>query len=82
MRRAALVGLQDILAAIDAVIAMTDGVGLGAYRSDIKLRFAVERGVEIIFEASRHVPGASKALFPDVPWAEIAATGNRLRREY
>lgn len=82
MKPAALVRLHDMLAAIDAATEMTDGIGLGAYRSDLKLRFAVERAVEIVSEASRHVPEASKASFPDVPWAEIAAIGNRLRHEY
>lgn len=43
---------------------------------------AVERGLEIISEASRHVPADLKALAPDIPWRQIAAIGNLLRHEY
>jgi uncharacterized protein with HEPN domain len=43
---------------------------------------AVERGLEIISEASRHVPDDLKALAADIPWRQIAAIGNLLRHEY
>ena len=43
---------------------------------------AVERGLEIISEASRHVPDGLKALTPGIPWRQIAAIGNLLRHEY
>ena len=43
---------------------------------------AVERGLEIISEASRHIPADLKALAPDIPRRQIAAIGNLLRHEY
>jgi uncharacterized protein with HEPN domain len=43
---------------------------------------AVERGLEIISEASRHIPDDVKALTPNIPWRQIAAIGNLLRHEY
>lgn len=43
---------------------------------------AVGRGLEIISEASRHVPADLKALAPSIPWRQIAAIGNLLRHEY
>ena len=61
---------------------MTAGRDLGAFRSDIQLRYAIERCIEIVSEASRHIPVEEKARFPDVPWPEIAGIGNRLRHEY
>lgn len=82
MKRAAVVRLQDMLEVIDAVTGLMDGADLGAYRRDLKLRLAVERCVEIVSEASRHVPPEAKAAFPEVPWPEIAAVGNKLRHEY
>lgn len=45
-------------------------------------RRATERGIEIISEASRHVPDGLKAKHASVPWQEIAAIGNILRHEY
>lgn len=67
---------------IDTVAEMIEGRDFAAYRADIQLRLAVERCVEIVSEASRHVPETDKARFPDVPWPEIAAIGNKLRHEY
>jgi uncharacterized protein with HEPN domain len=43
---------------------------------------AVERGLEIISEASRHIPPDLKASAPDIPWRQISAIGNLLRHEY
>jgi uncharacterized protein with HEPN domain len=43
---------------------------------------AVQRGLEIIPEASRHVPDDLTALAADIPWRQIAAIGNLLRHEY
>lgn len=82
MKRPAIARLRDMLGAIDAAAEMRDGVDLATYRSDIKLRLAVERCVEIVSEASRHVPDDAKARFPEAPWPEIAAIGNKLRHEY
>lgn len=82
MKRRAAISLHDILHAIDAVAGMIAHVDLGRYRSDLKLKWAVERAVEIVSEASRHIPESERARFPDMPWAEIASVGNKLRHEY
>jgi uncharacterized protein with HEPN domain len=67
---------------IDAVAEMMEGVDFATYRRDTKLRRAVERCVEIVSEASRHIPKEWKSEFPDQPWHEIAAIGNLLRHHY
>ena len=46
------------------------------------LRFAVERGVEIISGASRRIPDDLKARHGHIPWREIAGIGNVLRHDY
>ena len=43
---------------------------------------AVERGLEIISEASRSLPDDQKLQHPGVPWTQIAGIGNILRHEY
>jgi uncharacterized protein with HEPN domain len=43
---------------------------------------SVGGGLEIISEASRHIPDDLKELAPDIPWRQIAAIGNLLRHEY
>ncbi|MCJ2108217.1 DUF86 domain-containing protein [Methylobacterium sp. E-041] len=67
---------------IDAAADIVAGRTLADYRMDLVMRLAVERCVEIVSEASRHVPPDAKTRFPSVPWSEIAAVGNKLRHEY
>lgn len=67
VKRPQLVRLRDILDNIDAVIEMMEGVDLPSYRTDFKLKRAVERCVEIISEASRAIPSDLKAEFPEQP---------------
>jgi uncharacterized protein with HEPN domain len=46
------------------------------------LRSAVERGIEVISEASRHLGRDLKAQHKDVRWKDIAGIGNILRHDY
>jgi uncharacterized protein with HEPN domain len=80
--RSQLVRLSDILENIDAVAEAIEGVEFGFYRNDIMLRRAVERCIEIISEASRHIPISLKMQYPDQYWDEIAKIGNLLRHHY
>jgi uncharacterized protein with HEPN domain len=43
---------------------------------------AIERGFEIVSEASRRIPDALKSTEPDIPWQRIAGVGNVLRHDY
>jgi uncharacterized protein with HEPN domain len=43
---------------------------------------AVERGLEIISEASRHLPDDMKTSESQIPWRQIADIGNVLRHAY
>jgi uncharacterized protein with HEPN domain len=46
------------------------------------LRLAVERLLEIISEASRHIPVDMKAKEPKINWRRLADLGNWLRHAY
>lgn len=52
------------------------------FASDDVLRLAVEHAIEIISEATRHIPEQLGANYPDVPWRNIIAIGNKLRHEH
>jgi uncharacterized protein with HEPN domain len=58
------------------------GVSLLAFEDDRQRRWLVERGVEIISEASRHLPDDLKARNPEIPWQKVAGIGNILRHNY
>ena len=51
---------------------MTAGKSFGDFRTDRPLRDAVERNLERISEASRHLPDAIKGARPEIPWRQIA----------
>lgn len=52
------------------------------FASDWLLRHGLERGIEIISEATRHIPDDLTALAPEIPWKQVRGIGNILRHEY
>ena len=82
MPRSILLRLLDIRDAISGIHDLTAGATFDGFANNWGMQRAVERGLEIISEASRHVPADLKALAPDIPWRQIAAIGNLLRHEY
>jgi len=52
------------------------------YSRDWLLKHTVERGIEIIPEATRRIPPELRDKRPEVPWKQIIAIGNILRHNY
>ena len=50
--------------------------------SDAVVSRAVVRSLEIIGEASKHLPAAWCAAYPAIPWRQIAQMRNRLAHKY
>ena len=73
---------HDMLEAMQQIRAALRGADFEHFRSSWVLRSAVERGIEIISEASRSLPAEVKALHPEVPWHAIHSIGNHLRHRY
>ncbi|MDX1710960.1 MAG: HepT-like ribonuclease domain-containing protein [Rhodovibrionaceae bacterium] len=80
--RSALPRLVDILESIEGIRATIDGVSFEEFERSWTIFRAVERGIEIISEASRHIPDELKRDHPEIPWAKIAGIGNLTRHEY
>lgn len=74
--------LLDIIEAIARVRSEAAGIPLDAFKADWRRRWLVERGIEVISEASRHLTDELKARHADIPWRRIANAGNVLRHEY
>lgn len=74
--------LRDMLEAIEVVEAAMAGKDEGDLAADRQLRYAVQRGIEIISEASRRLPPRLTSQHPSVPWHDVRSIGNILRHEY
>lgn len=74
--------LRHMLDAIEAIERYTRGKAIGDYVSDQMLSDAVERNLERLSEASRHLPTDLKAQHPEIPWRQVADLGNLLRHAY
>jgi uncharacterized protein with HEPN domain len=74
--------LIDIIEAIELIQSEMTGVSLPALETDKRKRWLLERGVEILSEASRHLPDTLKARHPNIPWRKVAGIGNVLRHNY
>jgi uncharacterized protein with HEPN domain len=74
--------LWDMLEAALQIREFVSGVTLDQYRSQIILRRAVERSIEIIGEAARGVSDSFKAAHPEISWRAIVAQRHVLAHEY
>ena len=74
--------LADMIEAIERIHLVLDGVSLAVFESNWEKRWLVERGLEVISEASRHLPQDLKARHPAIPWQKVAGIGNILRHAY
>jgi uncharacterized protein with HEPN domain len=74
--------LTDIIEAIERIHDVVRDTSLEAFENDWQRQWLIERGVEIISEASRHLTDDLKARNPEIPWQKIAGIGNVLRHNY
>jgi uncharacterized protein with HEPN domain len=74
--------LQDILTAIQGIEGAIAGKTFADFQSKWLLRHGVQRGIEIISEASRHLPAAVLASRPEIAWDQVKGIGSVLRHEY
>ncbi len=81
-RRTARQRLQDILDAITRIELYTSGKSYDDFVADLMLRDSVERNIERLSEASRHLPATLIESESEIPWRAIADIGNVFRHAY
>lgn len=82
MARRLDVVLEDIRDSIDLVETAIGTRDRSAFVVDLFLQRGVERSLEIISEAARHLPEAMLVTRPEIAWADIRSIGNLIRHEY
>lgn len=74
--------LWDMLDSARTIKEFVTGVSYSQYQQDKKLRLAIERAMEIIGEAARHVSETFRQVHPEIPWQNIISQRNVLAHEY
>ncbi|MDI1263838.1 MAG: DUF86 domain-containing protein [bacterium] len=74
--------LTDIVEAIARVRSALGDLTPEAFEADWQKQWLIERGLEIVSEASRHLSTELKARHPQIPWPKVAGIGNILRHDY
>lgn len=82
VKRSVVVRLRDILGAIDETREFLERSEFDYFKSNLIVQRAIERCIEIVSEASRHIPAELTDQYPDIPWQEMRAIGNLMRHEY
>jgi uncharacterized protein with HEPN domain len=75
-------GLWDMLDAARAVRDFIKGRTFQEYLKDRMLKSAVERQIEIIGEAARHLSESFRLSHPEIPWQKIIVQRHVLAHEY
>ncbi|MBE3087559.1 MAG: DUF86 domain-containing protein [Chloroflexi bacterium] len=68
--------LWDMLDAAKAALSFSEGINFEQYSHDRKAQLAVERAIEIIGEAARHISPVLQNSHPEIPWRQIVAQRN------
>lgn len=74
--------VEETLDAIRQATHFADELTFEQFCADEKTCRAIERCLEIISEASRHVPADVQEKYPAIPWRNIADSGNVFRHVY
>ena len=74
--------LGDMVQACERIRTLLHDMPLEAFEADWQKQWLVERGLEIISEASRHLTDELRVRHPNIPWVKVAGIGNVLRHNY
>lgn len=74
--------LNDIIEAIEKAEKFSHDMTLDEFLADDKTLYATVRAIEIIGEASKHVPGSVRERFPDLPWRQMSGMRDKLIHAY
>ncbi|MBA3532903.1 MAG: DUF86 domain-containing protein [Ardenticatenales bacterium] len=74
--------LQDTLQAVQDAQDFVSGLTFEAFMADRKSTFAVVRALEIIGEATKHIPQTVRDRYPAIPWSQMAGMRDKLIHDY
>lgn len=63
---------------MERIETFTTGMSYDNFVSDEKTHFAVIRCVEIIGEATKHIPDSIRHKYPEIPWKDMAGMRDKV----
>ena len=82
MARNVGVVFAEMLEAIAGIENAAAGKTLADFEREWLLKHGIQRGIEIIPEAARHIPAELRDRGPEIPWKQVIAVGSVLRHDY
>ena len=74
--------VQDMIELCGRVLSYTEGLDQRTFLADRRTYDATLRNLELVGEATTHVPSEVRKAPPDIPWHAIMGTRNRLAHGY
>ena len=74
--------LDDMIEFAGKVLAYTDGLDQAGFVASGLIYDATLRNMELLGEATTHIPDEVHSAHPEIPWRMITATRNRLIHGY
>ncbi len=74
--------LNDIIIAITDIEEFTFGMSYEMFSGDKKTINAVIRSLEVLGEATKHIPLSFRKKYPDIPWNKMAGMRDVLIHDY
>lgn len=74
--------LNDIISAIADIEEFTLGMSYEVFSTDKKTVNAVIRSLEVLGEATKHIPSSFRKKHPDIPWSKMAGMRDVLIHDY
>lgn len=82
MKKDATIFLEDILKNIELIEEFTKDMTKDQFMKDIKTQYSVNRGIEIIGEATKNLPKSITDKYQDIPWKDIRGMRDKLIHAY
>ncbi len=74
--------LCDIIQSIRDIEVFTEDMAYEKFIKDKRTINAVVRSIEIIGEAAKNIPSATRSIYKNVPWREMAGMRDKVIHEY